>query len=74
MGTRFVLNPGVDRFKGGIGDQSEVKNKVDFYEKLLREREKSRSIEEELRRLKREREQAEKELEELRQLLEEGGK
>lgn len=74
LGTRFVVNAGIDKFKGGIGDQSDVKNKVDFYEKLLREREKSRSIEEELRRLKREREQAEKELEELRQLLEEEGK
>jgi len=51
-----------------------VKEKVDFYERLLQEREKTRSIEEELRRLKREREQAEKELEELRQLLEEEGR
>jgi uncharacterized protein YlxW (UPF0749 family) len=44
---------------------------VNFYDRLLKEREKARSIEEELRRLKREREQAERELEELRQLLEE---
>jgi hypothetical protein len=74
LGSSFVINPGKDRIKGGIGGQPEIKDKVDFYEKLLREREKTRSIEEELRRLKREREQAEKELEELRQLLEEEGK
>jgi hypothetical protein len=74
LGTSFVINPGKDRIKGGIGGQPDIKDKVDFYEKLLREREKTRSIEEELRRLKREREQAEKELEELRQLLEEEGK
>lgn len=74
LGMNFVITPGQDRLKGGVGDQGDVRNKVDFYEKLLRERERTRSIEEELRRLKREREQAEKELEELRQLLEEEGK
>ena len=73
LGTGIVMSPGADRFKGGIGDKADIKEKVDFYERLLKEREKTRSIEEELRRLKREREQAEKELEELRQLLEEEG-
>lgn len=73
LGLGVVVNAGTDRFKGGIGDKADIKEKVDFYERLLKEREKTRSIEEELRRLKREREQAEKELEELRQLLEEEG-
>lgn len=71
LGLNLVLNGGDYRFKGGIGEQGDVKNKVNFYDRLLHERERARSIEEELRRLKREREQAEKELEELRQLLEE---
>ena len=73
MGMNFVLNPGDSRIRGGISERADLKKKVDFYERLLKEREKTRSIEEELRRLKREREQAEKELEELRQLLEEEG-
>ncbi len=58
-------------FGGGEPRGREVRSKTDFYEKLLRDREKSRSIEDELRRLRKEREQAEKELEELRQMLEE---
>ncbi|RMI04858.1 MAG: hypothetical protein D6681_08950 [Calditrichaeota bacterium] len=74
LGANFVLSSGTDRIRGGVGGQSDIKKRVDFYERLLQEREKTRSIEEELRRLKREREQAEKELEELRQLLEEEGK
>ena len=59
--------------KGAPGAKSSVESKVDFYEKLLQDRQRSKSIEEELRRLKKEREQAEKELEELRQMLEEQG-
>ncbi len=55
------------------GSRATVQSKVDFFENLIREREKTRSIEDELRRLKKEREQAEKELEELRQMLEEQG-
>lgn len=73
LGASFVLNAGADRIRGGISEKADLKNKVDFYERLLKEKEKTRSIEEELRRLRREREQAEKELEELRQLLEEEG-
>ena len=38
---------------------------------MMQEKERTKSIEEELTRIRREREQAEKELEELRQLLEE---
>lgn len=73
LGANFVLNPGADKLRGGVGSRATIKEKVDFYERLLQERDKTRSIEEELRRLKREREQAEKELEELRQLLDEEG-
>lgn len=58
-------------YGGGEPRVGEVRSKADFYEKLLRDREKSRNIEDELRRLRKEREQAEKELEELRQMLEE---
>ncbi len=73
LGTNIVLNGGSKRISSGLGQQEDIRDKVDFYDRLLREREKVRSIEEELRRLRREREQAEKELEELRQLLEEEG-
>lgn len=72
LGFGVVLTAGNDKF-GGVGKKADVKERVDFYQRLLQEREKTRSIEEELRRLKREREQAERELEELRQLLEEEG-
>lgn len=73
FGLNFVLNAGDDRIRGGISENADIRDKVDFYERLLQEREKTRSIEEELRRLKQERERAERELEELRQLLEEEG-
>ncbi|HQU72170.1 MAG TPA: hypothetical protein PKV71_02810 [Calditrichia bacterium] len=72
LGFNLTLTSGTDKF-GSVNDRGDVKERVDFYDRLLREREKTRSIEEELRRLRREREQAEKELEELRQLLEEEG-
>ncbi|MFQ5582812.1 MAG: hypothetical protein ACE5GL_00060 [Calditrichia bacterium] len=69
LGMNFVLRqPSVD-LKTGSG--VDVRRKVDFYESMMQEKERTRSIEEELRKLRREREQAEKELEELRQLLEE---
>ena len=71
MGLSLVLNGGEYRYKSGGTGAEEVRSRVNFYDRLLKEREKARSIEEELRRLKREREQAERELEELRQLLEE---
>ena len=74
LGMNVVLNAGTEKIRGGVGEKSDIRKKVDFYERLLKEKEKTRSIEEELRRLKREREQAERELEELRQLLEEEGK
>ena len=71
LGLNLTLMP-VSVRKGS--QQGTVKSKVDFYENLLRERQKSKNVEDELRRLKKEREQAEKELEELRQMLEEEGK
>ena len=74
LGMGFVLNQGAERARRAVGGGATIREKVDFFEKLLKEKEKARSIEEELKRLRREREQAEKELEELRQLLEEQGK
>ncbi len=74
FGVNMVLNAGKERMRSGLGEKGNIKKRVDFYERLLQERQKTKSIEEELRRLRREREQAEKELEELRQLLEEEGK
>ncbi len=68
MGLNFTLMPIA---RTSPGSKSDIKSKVDFFESLLRERQRTRSIEDELRRLRKEREQAEKELEELRQMLEE---
>jgi len=56
---------------GAVSSRGDVRSRTDFYERLLRDRDKSQNIEDELRRLRREREQAEKELEELRRMLEE---
>jgi hypothetical protein len=56
---------------GTVSSRGDVRSRTDFYERLLRDRDKSQNIEDELRRLRREREQAEKELEELRRMLEE---
>ncbi|UCF64632.1 MAG: hypothetical protein JSW33_02015 [bacterium] len=67
LGLEFRILP-----KGGrYGAEKPGQTKVDFYESLLKDTQKSEKIEEELRRLRKEREQAEKELEELRQMLEE---
>lgn len=67
LGLEFRILP-----KGGrYGAEKPGQTKVDFYESLLKDSQKSEKIEEELRRLRKEREQAEKELEELRQMLEE---
>jgi hypothetical protein len=71
LGMNVVLRqPNVDL---RTGQGVDVRRKVDFYETMMQEKERTRSIEEELRRLRREREQAEKELDELRQLLEDEG-
>lgn len=69
LAMNFVLMPGGSDFRSGSG--IDVRKKIDFYESVMKEKDRTKSIEEELRRLRREREQAEKELEELRQLLEE---
>lgn len=67
LGLEFRLLP----VGGRYGAEKPGQTKVDFYESLLKDTQKSEKIEEELRRLRKEREQAEKELEELRQMLEE---
>ncbi len=69
FGMNFVLLQERANYGGGRG--VDVRKKIDFYESVMQEKDRTKSIEEELRRLRREREQAEKELEELRQLLEE---
>jgi hypothetical protein len=67
LGLEFRIMP----VGGRYGAEKPGQTKVDFYESLLKDSQKSDKIEEELRRLRKEREQAEKELEELRQMLEE---
>ncbi|HID38124.1 MAG TPA: hypothetical protein EYP36_01240 [Calditrichaeota bacterium] len=53
--------------------RDEFHKRVEFFQQIIQERERSEDIQEELERLKQERESAEKELEELRQILEEEG-
>ncbi len=74
LGMSVILNQGREKVKTSLGEGTDIRKKVDFYERLVREKEKSKEIEEELKRLRREREQAQKQLEELKQLLEEQGK
>lgn len=74
VGTSVTLSRGTQTLSSGYTGKGAVQRRTDFFENLLKEKEKSRKIEDELRRLRKKREQAEKELEELRQLLEEQGK
>jgi hypothetical protein len=53
--------------------RDEFKKRVDFFQQIVEDREKSAQIQEELDKLKEERETAEKELEELKQILQEEG-
>ena len=53
--------------------RNQFNQRVEFFQKIIEEREKSENIKEELDKLKEERESAEKELEELKQILEEEG-
>ncbi|MBN2424361.1 MAG: hypothetical protein JXR46_09165 [Calditrichaceae bacterium] len=55
-------------------ERDEFNKRIEFFQKIVEERERSEDVREELERLKREREEAEKELEELKQILEEEGK
>lgn len=54
-------------------ERDQFNKRVDFFQKIIEDREKSENIKEELDKLKEERETAEKELEELKQILEEEG-
>jgi len=74
---KVTLGTSIDLLKGsrsagrGYSSEEPIEKKIDFFDNLLKEQERSKKIEEELRRLRKERERAEKELEELKQLLEE---
>jgi len=52
-------------------EREKFKKRVEFFEKIVQERDRTKDVQEELERLKKEREQAEKELEELKQILQE---
>jgi hypothetical protein len=54
-------------------DKNQFNKRVEFFQQIIEDREKSENIKEELDKLKEEREAAEKELEELKQILEEEG-
>ena len=53
--------------------QKQFNKRVEFFQEIIEEREKSENIKEELDKLQDEREAAEQELEELKQILEEEG-
>ncbi len=52
-------------------EKEKFKKRVEFFQKIVEEKDRSRDVQEELEKLKREREQAEKELEQLKQILQE---
>jgi hypothetical protein len=54
-------------------DKEQFNKRVEFFQQIIEDRERSENIKEELDKLKEERESAEKELEELKQILEEEG-
>lgn len=54
-------------------EKEEFNKRVEFFQNIVEERERTEDVQEELDRLKQEREQAEKELEELKQIMEEEG-
>ncbi len=52
-------------------EREKFKKRIEFFQKIVEERERTKDVQEELERLKKEREQAERELEELKQILQE---
>lgn len=74
MGMDVTLMPLVTYTKSKVEvEREELGRRVEFFEEIIKERQKAEKIEEELQRLRQQREAAEQELEELRQLLEETG-
>jgi hypothetical protein len=74
MGVDVTLMPLVTYTKSRTEvEKEELGRRVEFFEEIIKERQKAEKIEEELERLRQQREEAERELEELRQLLEETG-
>ncbi|NOX89524.1 MAG: hypothetical protein GXO77_10890 [Calditrichaeota bacterium] len=52
-------------------EREKFKKRVEFFQKIVEERDRTKDVQEELEKLKKEREQAERELEELKQILQE---
>jgi flavodoxin len=74
LGVNFKILPVGVSGKTSSEREREVFNKrVDYFQNIIKEREESENIEQELEKLKEERKQAEQELEELKQILEEEG-
>lgn len=73
IGATFSMLPaGVREQYGGGVDNAEIRKRLDFYEKVQEEKEKSRKMEEEVERLRKIREEADDEIDKLREELEEG--
>ncbi len=72
MGVNIQLWPlSTRKLSSAELEREKFKKRVEFFEKIVQERDRTRDVQVELERLKKEREQAERELEELKQILQE---
>jgi len=66
-----LLPSGIREQYGGGVDNIEIKRRMDFYEKVMEEKEKAAGMEEEIERIRKLREEADVEIENLKDILEE---
>ncbi len=72
LGMKLSLLPaGIREQYGGGVDNIEIKRRMDFYEKVMEEKEKAAGMEEEIERIRKLREEADVEIENLKDILEE---
>ena len=74
LGIQLTLLPlGTSNQSAAAVEKEQFNKRVEFFQQIIEDRERSENIKEELDKLKEERATAEKELEELKQILEEEG-
>ncbi len=72
MGIKFSILPaGVRTQYGGGVDNPEIRRRIDFYERLMEEKDKAADMEKELEEIRKIREEADLEIEKIREILEE---
>jgi hypothetical protein len=71
MGLTFSILPAGARsqYGGGVYN-AEVKRRVEFYERVMEEKEKAAELENELKELRKVREEADKEIDKIKEILE----